>query len=175
MSITTIQKHTKRPPQIRALIVLIALALTSMACGMLNTITGGSGAEVAELWTDVPKLEGATKTAAEVPPAVRLLASQALGAKFDFVVYKATQTPDEVKAFYSKERMQGLGWNSDGGCTSISADTAGGSSPGGGFCTFTRVEDGKTSTLLIAITQSDNSKEAQLIYLRAILPPTPVP
>jgi hypothetical protein len=156
-----------------ALAVLMTFAL---GCGMLSSLVGGNATAVNDLWSDVPKLEGATREQAEMPAAVKVAANAALGGSFDFVVYKTTKPADEIKAFYSVERMQGLGWDANsGGCNSISAETGGGTNATGGFCTFTKVQDGKQGVLLIVLGQADEAKESRLFYARAVLPPTPVP
>ncbi len=154
--------------------LLCVIVLTGAGCGAIERVTGG-GTSVAELWTDVPRLDNAVKTDVAMPAPVRLVMNQVSGGKFDFVGYKTQASAEQIKAFYSKERMSGLGWSSDGGCNSLSAETAGGSTPEGGFCSFTRVENGKTSTLFIVLAKGDGAKETTLFYVRAILPPTPVP
>jgi hypothetical protein len=157
--------------------LLVAVLVLTSACGMLSTLTGGgSGTATNSLWADVPQLDGATKTSTELPLPVRLIAQQMLGGKFGFVSYKTTKSADDIKTFYSTETMQGLGWQADsGGCNAISADTSGGNNPAGGFCTFTRTDAGKQTVLLIMLGQADDSKDTQLFYVRAELPPTAKP
>lgn len=153
-----------------------ALMAFSLGCSLLNSIVGGNATVATNLWSDVPKLEGATRVDAEMPAAVKVAVNAVLGGSFDFVVYKTTKSGDEIKSFYSVERMQGLGWDANsGGCNSISADTGGGTNATGGFCTFTKVQDGKQGVLLIVLGQADDAKESRLFYARAVLPPTPVP
>jgi hypothetical protein len=160
--------------RIAIVFMLFAVLFGSTGCGVIESVTGG-GTPATELWTDVPKLEDAIKTDVAMPAPLRLLMNQVSGGKFDFVGYKTQSSADQIKAFYSKERMAGLGWNGDGGCNSLSAQTSGGNTPGAGFCTFTRTENGKISTLFIVLAQSDGTKDTTLFYVRAILPPTPVP
>jgi hypothetical protein len=152
------------------------LAAFSLGCGMLNSLVGGNATVVTDLWGDVPKLEGATRVEAEMPAAVKVAVNAVVGGSFDFVVYTTTKSGDEVKSFYSVERMQGLGWDANsGGCNSISAETGGGTNATGGFCTFTKVQDGKQGVLLIVLGQADDAKQSRLFYARAVLPPTPRP
>lgn len=155
---------------------LALLTAFSLGCGMLNSLVGGNATAVTDLWSDVPKLEGATRVEGEMPAAVKVAVNAAVGGSFDFVIYKTTKSADEIKSFYSVERMQGLGWDANsGGCNSISAETGGGTNATGGFCTFTKVQDGKQGVLLIVLGQADDAKEARLFYARAVLPPTPRP
>lgn len=153
--------------------VLLALIMTGMtACSALT----GSGTATNALWSDVPALDGATKTSSELPLAVRLIVQQMFGSNFGFVGYKTTKSADNIKKLYTVETMQGLGWKADsGGCNALSAQTSGGNNPTGGFCTFTRDENGKQIGLLIILAQSDDSKDTNLYYIRSELPATARP
>ncbi len=46
----------------KSLAVLLSVTmLLTMACGIVNTLTGGGSGTTANLWSDVPPFEGATK------------------------------------------------------------------------------------------------------------------
>lgn len=157
-------------------ISLAAIMFLTMACGMLGNLVGGDATAVTALWQDVPKLEGATRLDTEMPAAIKVVMNAALGGKFDFVVYKSSATPEQIKAFYSVERMQGLGWAADStGCNNVAAQADGGADLAGGLCTFSKIENGKQSVLLIVLGKTESGAETRLFYARAILPPTPKP
>ncbi len=170
-------KLMNKKMNLRAAVVLAAFTLFTLGCGALSALTGGGNATpAADLWADVPKLDGATKTSTELPLPAKAIIGATMSGKFDFVSYKTNKTPDDIKAAYSAETMQGLGWNSDsGGCNSIQASTGGGSQPAAGFCIFTRTDGDKQSMLMIVLGQADDGKDTQLFYVRAQLPPTQKP
>jgi hypothetical protein len=159
---------------------LAALLSFMFACSAVNNIPipgiGGGGAKnVAELWNDVPKLDGATKSNIEMPTTVSVAISALTGSKFDFVVYKTSLQPTQITDFYSIETMKPLGWKEDStGCKAAAASTKEGDK-GGGFCEFRKTQDGKQSLLVIVMTQNDGSNDTSVFYARAILPPTPSP
>jgi hypothetical protein len=157
-------------------VLLAATLVFTMACGVVQSVIGGgNGSAATELWTDVPKLDGATKTEAQIPAWMNLLISQSTGGKFDFVVYKTTKSADDIKSFYTTERMQGQGWDvGSPGCQVITTNSESGGG-GAGFCTFTRAESGRQSVLLIFPTPASTGSEGQVYYIRAVLPPTPQP
>ncbi len=171
--------HTQTlPARSSAVILLALLAALTMGCGLISRVIGGAtgGAPAAELWADVPKLDGATKTEAAMPLPIKLLVQTMTQGKFDFVVYKTAKTPDDINAFYAKEKMTGLGWAADStGCNVTSTPAENGKSVSGGICAFTRNDAGKESVLLILLGQVDGSTDTQLFYVRATLPPTPKP
>lgn len=153
----------------------VALALIVASVTACSALTG-SGTATNTLWSDVPQLDGATKSSSELPLAARLIVQQMFGSSFGFVGYKTTKSADDIKKFYTVESMQGLGWKADsGGCNALSADTSGGTNAVGGFCTFMREENGKQIGLLILLAQADDTKETNLYYIRSELPATSQP
>jgi hypothetical protein len=167
-----------RKLDLRLVALLAAAMMFTLSCGILSMLTenGSNATASADLWADVPKLDGATKTSAELPLPAKLIVNSMMSGKIDFVAYKTSKSADDIKAFYSNETMQGLGWAADsGGCSSIQASTGGGSNPAGGFCVFNRIDGDKNSMLLIVLGQADDGKDTQLFYVRAQLPPTQKP
>ena len=100
---------------------LAALLSFSLACGAVTSMIGGGGKTATDLWTDVPQMEGMKKVAGELPLPIKL-AVQAMAkastasadAQLDdieFIAFSTAKSPDDLKAFYTLESMQGQGWN----------------------------------------------------------------
>ncbi len=155
-----------------------ALLVTALGCGVLDSVvnqavSGGKPAgTVADLWTDVPKMDGMTKQNIDLPIAAQLAVKAMTQGNFDFIAYSTSKTPQDVVSYYTADRMTSAGWNSDssGGCTA-SAATSGGA--GGGICAFDRTVSGKDTALLIVIAQDNQSNQTQLFFIRVTDTGTP--
>ena len=154
-----------------ALILSLTMVVT-MACGVLNTLTGGGSGTAANLWSDVPPLDGATKAKLDLPLAARLVVQAVFQGKLEFISYTTGKTIQDVQAFYTPERMKQSGWTTDsGGCTSgSSTDTSQGS-----FCFFAKKEESKETGLVIVSAQDEKTKQTQIFYVRIDLTSTPTP
>src|SRR4030095_16316325 len=87
-----------------ALCLLIAVALS---CRFAERLTGDPKAgTVSSLWPDVPPLAGATKADLEIPLGARLAIRAMMQGKVNFIAFTTDQSAEEVKAFYSNERMK---------------------------------------------------------------------
>src|SRR5262245_29518299 len=90
------------------------MALTVVACRPTNRLNSVDGlTRSSELWSDVPKMEGLSPSTLEPPLFVKLLMKSALNDIFgkggtnkgDWIGLVSGQTPDEVRSFYTNERM----------------------------------------------------------------------
>lgn len=159
-----------------ALVAALALTGCSAVSNAVGNAVGGKSNAVANIWPDVPVMDGATKTNVDIPLPLKLAAQAMVKASatsndakldsFDVIAYSTKKTPQDVGAFYTTAKMQTLGWNlaDQTGCM-IGGDA---SSAGGGFCMFGKKSaDGKTgSLLLLALAQDDKTKDTQVFYLR---------
>jgi len=157
-----------------------------LACGLTNTVTntvsnavtgGESYKPAAELWSDVPKMDGLTPSAMEdLPLPVKLLmrtvlanlgqnASELGDRSIDWISYDFSGTPDDVSSFYTNDKMSADGWESDSGNSCASGGAA--QVPGSGvFCAFQKTENGTQRMLAIISTQEDASKPTGVFFLR---------
>ena len=154
-----------------AVLLSVAMFLT-MACGILNNLTGGGAGTTANLWPDVPAFEGATKADLDLPLPAKLAVQAMFQGKLEFIAYTTSKTPQDVVNFYTADRMKASGWTTESvGCT---GDTSG-SSNQGAFCFYGKNEEGKDIGLAIVVTQDDKTKQSQIFYVRIDVTPTPTP
>jgi hypothetical protein len=153
------------------------LLVAALGCGVLDTVvnqavSGGKPAgTVADLWTDVPKMDGMTKVNMDLPIAAQLAIKAMTQGNFDFIAYTTNKTSDDVVNFYTADRMKSSGWDSQdtGGC-SASAGTSG---VAGGVCVFQQTGGSKNNALMIVIAQDDKTKQTQLFFIRVTDVATP--
>ena len=146
------------------------LVLAALGCGVLDTVvnqavSGGKPAgTVADLWTDVPKMDGMNKVDMQLPIAAQLAIKAITQGNFDFIAFTTNKTPQDVVNYYTADRMKSAGWDSQdsGGCTASSDPTAG----GGGICVFSQTAGNKNNALMIVIAQDSSSKQTQLFFVR---------
>jgi hypothetical protein len=133
-----------------------------------------SGSKVAELWNDVPRMDGMDQSQQiEMPVGLKIIASKMLdgmmrgvnngkdAGHWDWAAFSVKgKTPNEVQTFYTAERMSEHGWKSEGGCTNM---------PGGEdatFCAFTKQEGQKGTGLIIISTLDKESNATSMFFIR---------
>jgi hypothetical protein len=164
------------------LCAMAMLMLSSLACGLANGLlaaTGSSGT-VADLWPDVPRMSGLTKTDLQMPLAMSLAvqayfkaASQNQGT-LNYIGFVSTGTPADVTAFYTTDRMNAAGWNGQGapGCVNDTSNAT----PAGGLCIFARQNSDGTGAMLAVVTDTDtNTKRTQVFIARIDIKNLPTP
>lgn len=163
----------------RFVVVLsIAMLTVAMGCGLVDSlvgnVTGTSNAgTVTDLWPDVPRMDGLTKTNIGLPLPAQLAIKAMTQGDFQFIIYTTNGSPQDVVNFYTADRMTSAGWNAQdtGGCNA-STDSSSGA---GGICAFQQDSGGKQNVLLIITAQDSSSKQTQVIYARIYNPATPTP
>jgi hypothetical protein len=111
----------------------------------------------------VPPFQGATKADLEIPLGMRLLIRGMTQGKVNFISFRTDKTAQDVKDFYSNERMKVAGWTAnDKGCTGDTDDTKN----HGAVCLFTRKDGGKEEGLAILIAQDEKLPETNIFYAR---------
>lgn len=161
-------------------IFLSLFMLTSLACGLLNTVANkaiGSDQNmtaVASLWSDVPPMDGMTTTQQiEMPVWLKALVRPVMdtmmkglnngedAGHWDWTAFTlGDKTPADVQAFYTPERMSAFSWQqADSACVPMSEQ--------GVLCSFTKEDSGKTTGLIIIAATDDQKKETSVFFLRA--------
>lgn len=151
----------------RASASLLALVLVfgvAISCKLSERLGGGKSAgTVSELWPDVPPFQGATKAELEIPLGVRLLLRGMSQGKVNFISFRTDKPAQEVKDFYSIERMKAAGWSAnDKGCSGDTDD----SKNHGAVCLFSRKDAGKEEGLAIIVAQDEKLSETNIFYAR---------
>jgi hypothetical protein len=151
----------------RASASLLALALVlgvAISCKLSERLAGDKNAgTVSQLWPDVPPFQGATKADLEIPLGLRLLIRGMSQGKVNFISFRTDKSAQEVKDFYSVQRMKAAGWSAnDKGCTGDTDD----SKNHGAMCLFSRKDTGKEEALAILVAQDEKLPETNIIYAR---------
>ncbi len=174
-------------------ILLSLFMLTSLGCGLLNTIANkainkaiGSDKNmtaVASLWSDVPPMDGMTTAQQiEMPAWLKALINPIMDTMmkslnngtdmghWDWTAFNLSgKTPADVQTFYTPERMGAFSWQqADSACVPMTDQ--------GVLCSFTKEESGKTTGLIIVAATDAQTKETSVFFLRAEgVPGTPTP
>src|SRR3569832_2013342 len=133
-----------------ALILIFGLAIS---CKLSEKLAGDKNAgTVSELWPDVPPFQSATKAEIEIPLGMRLLIRGMTQSKMNFITFRTDKPAQEVKDFYSVDRMKAAGWiANDKGCT---GDTENATNHGA-VCLFSKKNIGKDDALAIIVAQDE--------------------
>ena len=151
----------------RASASLLALTLilgVAISCKLSERLAGDKNAgTVSELWADVPPLPGATKIEAEIPLGVRLVIRGMIHGKVNFISFRSDKSAEEVRNFYSNDRMKAAGWGeTDKGCSDDTHDAKNHSL----ICLFSRNTGGKEERLAIVVAQDEDAPETNIFYAR---------
>ena len=149
------------PASILALALILGVALS---CKLGERLAGDKNAgTVSTLWADVPPFQGATKADLEIPLGARLFIRGMMHGKLNFISFKTNKTAQEVKDFYTRERMKAAGWTAnDKGCVGDTED----SKNHGAMCLFERKDNGKDEGLAIIVAQDEKLPETNIFYAR---------
>ena len=152
----------KIPASILAFALILGVALS---CKLGERLAGDKNAgTVSTLWSDVPPFQGATKADLEIPLGARLFIRGVMQGKVNFISFKTNKTAQEVKDFYTKERMKAAGWNADErGCV---GDTEDDKNNHGAVCLYNRKDGGKDEGLAIIVAQDEKLPETNIFYAR---------
>lgn len=138
--------------------------------------TGPAGMKVAELWPDVPRMDGmAQSQQVDLPLGLKVVARKFLdtmmrgvnngaeAGQWDWTAFTLSgKTPADVQAFYTPELMETNGWKQEGGCMTMSA----GADSEPTFCAFQKQEGDKTTGLLIIAANDEQHKATSLFFIR---------
>jgi hypothetical protein len=125
---------------------------------------------VADLWSDVPKMDGLQKSDTDLPIPIKLLAepilNRTLGGgthKGDWIVFTTKKSTDDVKNFYTNEKMTSYGhWDPSKNSTCMNGSSQGFTEVGL-FCVFEKTEKTKQTGLMI-LTGTGKSTEPMTVF-----------
>lgn len=153
---------------------LLLLLSVVVSCRMVESLSGGEkGGTVSTLWPDVPPFEGATKADLQIPLGPRLLLRAAMRGKINFIAFTTSKTAQDVKDFYTADRMKATGWTPhEQGCIGDTEDQK----DQGAVCLFRRKDGDKQEALAIIVAESEKTKQTDIFYARIdMTEPTPSP
>ena len=147
-----------------SLFALILILGVAISCKLSERLAGDKNAgTVSELWSDVPPFQGATKAEIEIPLGMRLLIRGMTQGKVNFISFRTDKPAQEVKDFYSVDRMKAAGWiANDKGCTGDTEDTKN----HGALCLFSKKNNGKDEALAIIVAQDEKLPDTNIFYAR---------
>ena len=151
--------------KVSASILALTLILgVAISCKLSERLGGDKNAgTVSNLWSDVPPFQGATKSDLEIPLGARLMIRGMMRGKVNFIAYQTSKPAQEVKDFYSNDRMKTAGWTSDDkGCIGDMDDK----DSHGVICLFSRKDNGKEEGLAIMVAQDEKQSETNIFYAR---------
>lgn len=166
--------------------LLIAFASAFAAgCGFLDPLLGRDRQPTAATqWADVPLPEGVQRQNADIPLPMRIaldlfirpaLEQEGMDLRnFEFVTYTAPQVPQEVSAFYTKERMRTAGWSEKDSLGCLASAELG---IEGTYCLFLRGE-GEQQTALVILVSKREAGGSDLTFVRFksnLFPLSPTP
>jgi hypothetical protein len=157
-----------------SLIALVLMISVVMSCRMAESLTGNPKAgTVSNLWPDVPAFAGATKADLEIPLGPRLALRTMMQGKINFIAYTTASSAEDVKNFYTNDRMKAAGWTpNQNGCIGDTEDQK----SQGAVCLYGRKDGNKDEGLAIIIAQDEKTKQTQIFYARIDLTrPSPSP
>jgi hypothetical protein len=158
----------------KALFALILIVCVVVSCKLAETLTGNpSAGTVSSLWPDVPPFEGAKKADLEIPLGARLLIRTMMQGKVNFIAFTTDRSAEEVKSFYSADRMKSNGWKpNEKGCIG-DTDTE---KTQGAVCLFEKKAGDQDDGLAIVLAQDEKTKQTEIFYARIDLTqPSPSP
>jgi len=164
---------------------VVVFALASLACGLidtaLNAATGGDSnmKTVAQLWSDVPRMDGLTPSQMDMPLPIKLTARTIIGnlgrlnkegedkttGNIDWIVFTSRQTPTDVMNFYTAARMKASGWEAGDASPCVSGSETG-IPQVGAFCVFQKTQNGKQAQLAILAAPDEQTRQTHIFFLR---------
>ena len=169
-----------------ARLALAALPLAMLACSLVTPPTPGTSSlgSVAELWDDVPRMDGLAAVDEDLPlfaqVLVRGLVRNLMGGgegAGNWLLYTTDQTPATVAEFYTEERMAEHGWKGSGRNTCTDGGTQG-IEEVGVICFFQKQVGGEFQALLIVTVANqapDTGDYLAFVRIEAEATPEPTP
>lgn len=157
---------------------VFAFAVTSCNLAGKFMDNGPDMTRSAELWSDVPRMEGLAPSEMELPATMKFIMRTVLDnlwrlnkegedktpVKGDWIVFTLNSAPPNVRNFYTNERMTSFGkWEAAKESTCFDGKDKG---VDGVLCVFQKVADRKEIELAIVAAQDPKTKQTNVSFLR---------
>ena len=155
------------------------MTLALIGCGSINPLhkSDDNWKTVSELWSDVPKMDGLSASKLEMPFYIKLMMRTALNQiagggghdTGDWIVFDTSKTVDDVKTFYTNDRMAANGWEKSDKSTCVSGGQYGAPQVGM-VCLFVKHSADKDVGLMIIPAKSDEAGQINVWFVRVESP-----
>ncbi|MGD0709149.1 MAG: hypothetical protein ABSA51_11960 [Anaerolineaceae bacterium] len=155
-------------------VVVLLVTLVTLGCGLstLSSLVGGNASSVSSMWSDVPVMDGLSKSSLDLPLEAKMLVQGYIAAaskgqgNIDFIAYTTAHTPVDVSNYYTVDRMTQAGWagSDQPGCTSYDMGTSTSNSSttsNSALCFFAKDEGNNKGALLAILATPDSNKSSQ--------------
>lgn len=158
----------------KSLVFVLALALLVTSCSTVEKLNEfRSGGTITALWPDVPAIDGAARADDELtlPVMYRVMLQGYFGGKLDYIAYTSNKPAEEIRNYYTPERMKEHGWkNADTkgqeteaqNCISDKTDAENYATA----CIYGKAENGKAAILALIITRDEKAQKTNIFYAR---------
>jgi hypothetical protein len=159
--------------------IFAVFVFVAISCRLVDRLTNQQNMKkVADLWSDVPRMDGLATSDVEMPLYVKVLMRTALNNLWrlnnanedrtpstgDWVVFTTTKSPDDVRNFYTNERMTSFGgWDPSKDSTCLDGRNQGFS---GIACVYKKAANNRGIGLLIVAAQDEQKKDTSVFFVR---------
>jgi hypothetical protein len=160
-------------------VLLAAVTLSVIGCGKIIPLGGNDKTlkATSELWSDVPKMDGLAQSNLEPPLYVKVLMRTALNQiagggghdTGDWVVFDTSKTADDVKNFYTNDRMAATGWEKSDKSTCVSGSQFGAPQVGM-VCLYVKHAGDKDIGLMIIPAKAETAGQINVWFVRVESP-----
>jgi hypothetical protein len=170
------------------LLIGIGVGCVVIGIGVMVVVVGGgwylkhkveqkyhemSAPTVTQMWKDVPQMDQMSKSDMDMPVTMKIvvqpLMNRILGAgksSGDWIVFTTTKKPDDIKKFYTNERMTKFGnWEQSKKSTCITGESEG-IPQVGLFCVFEKRRNDRQIGLAIITSEYEQNKPLNVFFLR---------
>jgi hypothetical protein len=172
-----------------ATILCASFVFAVTSCRVIDKLYGGdlNLKKVGQLWSDVPRMDGLGPSDMEMPFYVKVLMRTTLNnlyrlnkngedktpATGDWAVFTTSKSPDDVRNFYTNDRMTSFGgWETSKTSTCVKGNDQGFAGIG---CVYKKVSGNHGTGLLIVAALDEQKKDTNVFFVRVETDEQPAP
>ena len=165
----------------RGLLVVLMVSLAALACALPAGLGGGGLKQTAELWGDVPRMEGLQASDKDLPLFIKTIVRTSVAGLLsggsgegDWILFTTDQSIDDLEAYYTNERMAEAGWEASDSST-CATGSAQGVAEVGLLCVFQKQEASTYTGLMLLAIEDESTQQVNVIFVRIEGEQTPTP